>query len=377
LLADKRTAVRLGAFGNIFGNTVGCESLAASNSSPRRTPVKNHPGVYYRQTPNGRRYEITFIGDEVLASGKRKRHWQKVDGYDNLDAADAQLAKVKDSKRKGESVAPVKATFGEVAEDWFRDARLGGWTRKNYRAYLDNEILPRFGSMRITKVGRQDIGRFVRELEERGLRKSSVENYSKPMRCTFKYIIEEADPPFLSVSPFAGLSKNQRPKDDEEPHESYRWTDAKLAALYAASDKLAAKETSRYDYTPILKLAAKAGPRLGECLGLDWPDCHLIKGEGFIRIERQWTRLKELRPPKWGSRRKVGIADDVVVMLAELKMKRRDKEGPVFASPNGGRLSHRNIERRAFHRAAEEAGLEGCTLHDLRHASVPSSRIRV
>jgi integrase len=45
-----------------------------------------------------------------------------------------------------------------------------------------------------------------------------------------------------------------------------------------------------------------------------------------------------------------------------------DKTGPVFASRAGGRLSHRNVERRGFDPAATDASLEGVTFHDLRHA---------
>ncbi len=40
-----------------------------------------------------------------------------------------------------------------------------------------------------------------------------------------------------------------------------------------------------------------------------------------------------------------------------------DKSGPVFASQTGGRLSHRNVGRRGFDAAAEDAGIEGVTLH--------------
>jgi integrase len=55
-------------------------------------------------------------------------------------------------------------------------------------------------------------------------------------------------------------------------------------------------------------------------------------------------------------------------MLLELKMAAADKTGPVFASGTGGRLAHRNVERRGFDAAAVDAGIEGVTLHDLRHA---------
>jgi integrase len=117
-----------------------------------------------------------------------------------------------------------------------------------------------------------------------------------------------------------------------------------------------------------LTLAAKAGLRLGECLGLDFADCELIKGKGTINVRGQWTRLKELKPPKAGSRSAVPISDDLVRLLLEQKIAAIDKTGPVFASRAGWRLSHRNVERRGFDAAATDAGLEGVTFHDLRHA---------
>jgi integrase len=124
----------------------------------------------------------------------------------------------------------------------------------------------------------------------------------------------------------------------------------------------------RYDYSVLLTLAAKAGLRLGECLGLDFTDCKLAKGRGMVNVRRQWTRMKELKPPKAGSRRGVPISDSLVQLLLEWKMAAPDKTGPVFASRSGGRLAHRNVERRGFDAAATDAGLVGVTFHDLRHA---------
>jgi len=39
----------------------------------------------------------------------------------------------------------------------------------------------------------------------------------------------------------------------------------------------------------------------------------------------------------------------------------------VFASLVGGRLSHRNAQRRGFELAAEDAEIDGASFHDLRH----------
>jgi integrase len=56
-----------------------------------------------------------------------------------------------------------------------------------------------------------------------------------------------------------------------------------------------------------------------------------------------------------------------VQLLLELKIASPHKTGPVFASRVGGRLSHRNVQRRGFDPAATDAGIEGASFHDLRH----------
>jgi integrase len=131
----------------------------------------------------------------------------------------------------------------------------------------------------------------------------------------------------------------QDPARDTEPHEAHEWTDAEITALLNAASTRAARQESHFDYTPLMTVAAKAGLRLGECLGLDWPDVELVRGKGMIKVRQQWTRLRELALPKAGSRRVVPISDDLVLYLAELKMASPDKTGPVFASRVGGRLS--------------------------------------
>jgi integrase len=42
---------------------------------------------------------------------------------------------------------------------------------------------------------------------------------------------------------------------------------------------------------------------------------------------------------------------------------------PIFASREGTPLQHRNVAHRGFERAAKEAGIEGVSFHDLRHAA--------
>jgi len=337
--------------------------------SDRRTRSR-YPNIYYNETPQGRAYEISFY-DHM-----KRRRWKRVEGFDNIEAAQVALAEAQGKKRTGTKTPPADATFAGVRDRYLvsrRFAKLGAWTQKNYRAALETEeVLVELAPVKIAAIDDGVLGGIVGELERREkrhgkgkLRQSSVENILKPLRAVLAFAVKEK---LLSASPFAALEKEDRPAPDEEPHEPHEWTDEELERLLAASSRRAAEQASRYDYAPLLTVAAKAGLRLGELLGLEWTDCELVRGAGALNVRRQWTRLDELAPPKAGSRRRVPISDELVRVLLELKMRSADKGGPVFASRTGGRLSHRNVQRRGFDAAAVDAVIEGVTLHDLRHA---------
>lgn len=337
--------------------------------SPRRTTVKGKPGIYYRQVDGKRRYEITF------RDSNRRQRWETVDG--NLEAAEKLRDERRGQKRRGELTAPAGVTFADVAARYLvspQFLRLAPTTRKSYAAALadDGETMSRFGRTKVAAIDADALARFVFALETRKKfnrtegqpRQSTVENILKPVRGVFRQAVKNK---LVSASPFYALDRDERPKQDAEPHEPHEWTDAELERLLAASRARAAQKDARYDYSPLLEVAARSGLRLGECLGLDWTACEITKGAGAINVTQQWTRLRELAPPKAGSRRRVPIGDGLVQLLLELKMAAPDKSGPVFASRVGGRLSHRNVQRRGFDPAATDAGIEGASFHDLRH----------
>jgi integrase len=129
--------------------------------------------------------------------------------------------------------------------------------------------------MKIAVIDDSALAGLIGELERREkkqgtgkLRQSSVKNIFKPLRAVLRYAVKER---LLSASPFASLEAEDRPAADDEPHEPHEWTDAELDRLLAASRKRASEQASRYDYAPLLTVAAKAGLRLGELLGLERP----------------------------------------------------------------------------------------------------------
>jgi integrase len=132
-----------------------------------------------------------------------------------------------------------------------------------------------------------------------------------------------------------------------------------------------APEARPYDYSTLLLVAATLGLRLGELLGLCWED--FDKDEGELRVERQWLRSGSYGPPKTrAGKRVLAVPADLRDELIALRLRSpfSQDSDPIFASRQGTPLQHRNVTRRGFEAARDEAGLDGSlSLHDLRHAA--------
>jgi integrase len=331
----------------------------ATRSYPSRRVPTRHRGISYRRRAAGTRAYTVFFKGRYLG----------VDGGEQ-DAL-AKQAELRGKAARGRRpVTSTRATFGEVAEQWFASKRhLRPWTRKNYRAALDLVLIPRFGSMRLTALTPEHIAKLIRELEREGpsgrpLSSSMIDGYLRPLG-TMAFAIRRG---LITVNPYSQLTS------DDRPHRRARlqdhvWSDAEIDALLCEARELAAQPASRYDYTPLLCTALFTGLRLGELLGLQWQDVDLP--EGVLNVRRQYTRLREYAPPKTKAAvRRIPLSAEMTRQLAELKLRSRYSadDDPVFAARNGKPLMHRNATRRGFELAAARAGIEEVTFHSMRHA---------
>ena len=117
-----------------------------------------HRGISYRPRADGtRQYTVCFQGRYIGVEGRERE-------------ALAKQAELRGRAARGERpVTSTRATFAEVAEQWFASKRhLRSWTRKNYRAALDLVLIPRFGQMGLTAITPEHIAKLIRELEREG-----------------------------------------------------------------------------------------------------------------------------------------------------------------------------------------------------------------
>jgi integrase len=218
--------------------------------------------------------------------------------------------------------------------------------------------------MKIAGMTVEHVASLIRALEKDGLAPATIQAYLMPLRGVMGYAVRRR---LISTNPCDLLTRDDRPQTREKRNQPV-WSDDDITGLIEASVRLAARPESRYDYSPLIYLAAHTGLRLGELLGVQWGDIDLH--EGVLRVERQWLRNATYGPTKTPAGvRRVALSPATAKYLREFRMRCDFSQDahPVFASKTGKPLSHRNVTRRGFEPAAQAAGLS-VSFHGLRHA---------
>lgn len=125
----------------------------------------------------------------------------------------------------------------------------------------------------------------------------------------------------------------------------------------ALSYELDRRTTQRQEYAPLIRSAIETGARLGELTGADWSDVDL--DAGVWNVNRQWTKAGELGPVKTRNGvRRIPLTPEFVRYLKAYRLRSRFSQDadPVFAAMGrgvsrlggGSRLTHRNVQRRAW-----------------------------
>jgi len=125
--------------------------------------------------------------------------------------------------------------------------------------------------------------------------------------------------------------------------------------LLKATAELAVKDVRLSVYVAVFKFLLNTGLRSGELCNLFWDDVDLESGLIQIRAKDGWT-------PK-NSERAFYLNDTSLKLLRSLS----SKEGLIFKSESGKKLTSDDI-RRVLINSAKAAGLKGITrVHDFRH----------
>src|SRR5438477_4380895 len=132
-----------------------------TQANPRRTRVKRHPGVYYRETGRGREYEITYYDSDG------RRRWERVAG--SLEDAVARRADIVGKKHRGDRVAPNALRFAAFATQWLdAQTNLRPRTKTEYERQIRLHLLPRLGKLKLQEINEDHIAALLARMQRDG-----------------------------------------------------------------------------------------------------------------------------------------------------------------------------------------------------------------
>ena len=299
---------------------------------------------------------VAGLGVRVRPSGHRSFVWH---GHANGAAVRATvgvaaLMTVEDARRKcgqlsdtgsfsstDDRTAPSAVPlFHEFAmEDWKATAGTG-WRasrRRQVGRYLENQLLPAFGTLRLNRIRRLDVERWFDAYS-----KTAPGGANQVLQLLRQILNGAVDAGLIPTNPTEGIRRNPRPKFTRF------LSIGEIDRLHRALDRLVDKRPSRRRQADIIRLLLLTGCRKGEIVRLKWSE-----------VDGDVLRLAET---KTGSRT-VWLSE---AARAILDRQARTGSRYVFPSPKDPeRPCTRDVE--LWYLVRKEAGIEDVRLHDLRH----------
>ncbi len=301
---------------------------------------------------------LTFGYD---SRGKRRR--QVVYGATKAEVLE-RLARLLVSALDGTMVHPQRLTVAGYLARWLEDTVRTGMRESTYQMYeitVRCHIAPSIGGVQLPRVGAMHVHAMLAEMERNGAsprqRQIAFKVFRRAMRQAVRWKMIPHDPCAAVTAP-------------RVPHREMQVLTPEQARRFLA----AACEDRLYGLYAVL---LGCGLRLGEALGLTWPDVDLERGT--ITVRRQLCdvngRLWLQEPKTERSRRTIDLPAFVADALRD-HQQRMKTEGHllndrllVFVDTDGKPIRRTNLRKRSFLPLLRRAGLPRIRLHDLRHTA--------
>jgi integrase len=266
--------------------------------------------------------------------------------------------RIEEAKGSGAYIDPAagKVTFEEWVAEWLAGkVDLMPRTRQGYESLLRVHLLPVFGKRSLRSITALEVRGLVRDLSRR-LSPSRVRQTYMVLSGAFRAAVEAR---LVASSPCVGV-----PLPRVHHREAVPLTREQV-------DRIAAEVGDAY--RTLVYTLAYCGTRWGETVALRRSRIDLVAGQVEVReaVSDAYGQLL-FGPTKTHQRRTVVLPRFLVEMLGQHLAHRVGPESSalVFTSPEGGLLRHQNFTRRVWRPAVARAGLEGTTIHRLRHFCV-------
>jgi integrase len=299
-----------------------------------------------RRRPDGQ-WRARYRDD---AGKEHARHFaRRVDGQAWLDEVTA-------SRKTGVYIDPQagRVTFKTFYADW---SQRQLWQSTTQLAMsLAVRSVP-FGDLPLGKLRKSHVEQWVKQMQVAGLAPGTIRTRYKNVARVFRAAVDDR---VIPVDPCKGVSL---PAVRRAEAAMRLPTAEQVGALLQAADE---------SFQAFLGLCAFAGLRLGEAAAVQVGDINFLKRT--LQVSRQVQRgggpNVEIRAPKYGSERTVFLPDGLLAMLSQ-QVARRDfssrSEDWLFVGGAGTLPPHQNSVSERWRATCKRAGVQGFTLHDLRH----------
>ena len=313
----------------------------------------------HRITINGRRYE----------SVKRTK----------AEARDANLNRAKGRIEGASGELSASSQVRDIVEQFLMEKQGEGKakTHQTRVSHMNLYILPHFGRIRLDKISTNEIAKWLKDLgksggkDGRGLSPQSVKTALKQARAVGQWA---EDRELWNRNLFTLIKPPQVVKTVRAMNRS-EWSDLRESI---AHEPLRA----------LVHVAVGSGLRSGELIGLSWDDLDLERDDATLTVRKTITRITGqgliITSPKTKGSKRTLILDprlvrEIVIHRDRQEQSRRKQVANgvewgrkfpkyrwVFANSEGNPLEAGKI-RKEVERMCEFAGIEGFSVHELRH----------
>ncbi len=274
------------------------------------------------------------------------------------------LAGLRHQSLTGALPGPQRQTLAAYLAGWLEDVARPSIRHATYALYkglIHKHVNPRLGGVPLSRLTPKDMQALLADLERGGASARLRQLVHAVLHRAFRQAVEWG---LVLRHPCAAVVRPRAPRRAMQvltPEQARRFLDAarenRLHALYT--------------------VLVGTGLRLGEALGLTWPDVDL--GRGTLTVRQQLCEVNGrlwLQEPKTAAARRTLDAPAFVVEALRGHEERMRAEGHllndsflVFVDYEGHPLRKSNLRRRSFLPLLRRAGLPRLRLHDLRHTA--------
>ena len=291
---------------------------------------------------------------EIGPDGTRKRvlRYETLGEMSRKQAKDILAQRVAAASTKP-ITAPSTLTFRELAVQWQTTVlpMYKHSTQKNHGHILGKHLMPRFGDVTLTELGRQDVQTYVAHLVAQGYAPKTVDHVHDVLSAILRTAVKWGH---LEDNPARGVDLPRlttvRPK--------WALTVGQAAQLLAVLPALA---------RTLVGLAIVTGLRRGELFGLRWGD--IDEGGSCFTIRQAVYEGVFDTPKTVASRRCMPLSPAALELVQDWRVvaKRTKPEDLVFSTRTGKPISPNNVVRRWVAPAFTSLGLRHATWLTFRY----------